>query len=368
MTRNPQATSKTQFNQLAIYFILALGILGICFPPLSEGGKQSPKITLVVGSWLPDEGPVEAKFFPLKSPFGVDFDSKGNMFIVELGGGRVLQFSPDGQLKVIAGDGSKSYKGDGGPAEKATFNGMHNVAVGTNDDIYIADSWNNCIRKIDAKTRIITTVAGTGKAGFSGDGGPATKATFNYVMCITFNKARDKIYIADINNRRIRVMDLKTGTVETVAGNGKKGVPKNGAKATESPLVDPRAVTVDSKGNVYILERSGHALRVVRPDGKIYTVAGTGKGGFADGPAEEAQLSGPKHLCVDDEDNIFIADDLNSTIRKYDAKKKTLSTVVGRGVGDPAVKLKNPHGVTFHQGAIYVIDMGHDRILKAQLR
>jgi sugar lactone lactonase YvrE len=243
---------------------------------------------------------------------------------------------------------------------------MHNVAVGADDSIYISDSWNHCIRKIDAKTRVITTIAGTGKVGFSGDGGPADKATFNFLMCITFNKGKDKIYIADLNNRRIRVMDLKTGVVQTIAGNGKQGIPKDGASATDSPLVDPRAVTVDSKNNVYILERGGHALRLVTPDGKITTVAGTGKAGYKDGPALQGQLSGPKHLCVDDQDNVFIADDKNGAVRKYDPVKKTLSTVVGRKLGTPPIELLNPHGVCFHKGTLYVVDTGHHRILKVQ--
>src|SRR5262249_46062251 len=149
------------------------------------------------------EGGKDAKPSPLKSPFGVAFDLAGNMTIVEMEGGRVHQRSAEGKLQMIAGDGSKGYKGDGGPAEKASFNGMHNVAVAENFDGYIADSFNNCVRKTDGKTHVITPVAGTGKAGFSGDDGPAVKATFDNIMCIAFNKNRDKLYLADTNNRRV---------------------------------------------------------------------------------------------------------------------------------------------------------------------
>lgn len=140
---------------------------------------------------------------------------------------------------------------------------MHNLAVTPAGDVYIADTWNHCIRKIDPKSGAITTVAG-GKAGYSGDGGPAAKATFDYVMCVTLNATNDQIYVADLKNRRIRCVDLRTGVVETVAGNGKKGVPRDGDIAVESPLVDPRAVVVDSRNRIYVLERSGHALRVRR--------------------------------------------------------------------------------------------------------
>jgi sugar lactone lactonase YvrE len=319
-----------------------------------------PKVTLIYGSWNPGEGgPLTTQPNPLKQPFGVDFDAKGNMWIVELGGGRVHQLA-QGRLFQIAGDGSKSYKGDGGPAKDATFNGMHNVAVTPSGDVYIADSWNFCVRKIDAKTGKISTVVGAGKKGFSGDGGPSGKATFTNVMCITMNAAHDKVYIADIGNRRIRVADLKTGKVRTLAGNGKRGVPKDGVKATEAPLFDPRAVAPDAKGNVYVLERGGHALRVVHPNGRIYTVAGTGKKGREDGPGKQATLGAPKHICVDAAGNVYIADEANDLIRKYDPKTGEVSTVLGHG----KVKLDYPHGVTWHNGKLYVVDTGHNRILR----
>src|SRR5438445_9999798 len=131
-----------------------------------------------------------------------------------------------------------------------------------------------------------------------GDGGPAVKARFGNIYCASLDPSGERLYLADLDNRRIRVVDLGTGVVTTVAGNGKKGVPEDGADAVKAPLVDPRAVTVDDKGNVYILERSGHALRVVDAEGKIRTVVGTGKAGATgdDGPGRLATLNGPKHL------------------------------------------------------------------------
>ena len=138
-------------------------------------------------------------------------------------------------------------------------------------------------------------------------------------MCVSLNPSNDKLYIADLKNRRIRVIDLETGIVTTIAGNGEKGVPADGSVATESPLVDPRAVAVDSNNHVYVLERGGHALRVVTPDGRIRTVAGIGKPGDADGPALEARLKSPKHLAIDANDRVIIADDQNARIRLYDA-------------------------------------------------
>src|SRR5262249_3860778 len=152
----------------------------------------------------------------------------------------------------------------------------------------------------DARTGQITSIAGTGRKGFAGDGGPAVQAEFNGIYCIALDEPGGALYLADLENRRIRVVDLKTGIVSTVAGNGTKGVPADGAPARDAPLVDPRAVAVDGRGNVYVLERSGHALRVVDRTGKIRTIAGTGTKGDSGngGDARKATLNGPKHLCV----------------------------------------------------------------------
>ena len=323
------------------------------------------EVEFLIGDLMPSEGGMWGpKTSPLISPFGVDFNTAGDMWIVELEGGRVHKFDAAGKLHHAGGDGSQSYKGDGGPLKEATFNGMHNCAVTPNGDLFIGDSWNHCVRKVDAGTGLISTIAGTGKKGFSGDGGQATDATFDFVMCITLNPANNVIHIADLNNHRIRAVELKSGLVTTVAGNGEKGIPRDGSLATQSPLVDPRAVVQDSQQNIWILERSGHALRVVRPDGTIHTIAGTGKKGSEDGPGLSAQFASPKHLCIDDSDNIYIADDENGTIRRVDATTHEVTTVLGKGQGDARIRLSHPHGVTWEKDWLYVVDMGNNRILR----
>ena len=150
-------------------------------------------------------------------------------------------------------------------------------------------------------------------------------------------RAKAVLYLADLENRRIRAVDLKTGLVSTIAGNGSKGVPEDGAEARRAPLVDPRAVAVDGRGNVYILERSGHALRVVDRSGKIRTVAGTGaKGSSGDGgDARKATLNGPKHLCVDPQGNVIIADTENHRIRMYRPADATIVSVAGSAARGP---------------------------------
>ena len=338
-------------------------VMLLCFFVDNAALAAHPASTIILGADI--EAGADPATSPLATPFGIGFDAQGVMYIVELEGGRVHKRDLSGKLTTIAGDGSKGYAGDGGPASAATFNGMHNIAVTPKGDLYIADSWNHCIRKIDAKTGFISTVAGTGEPGFSGDGGPGVDATFNFVMCISLNPSNDTLYIADLRNLRIRTLDLDTGLVQTVAGNGEKGVPDDGALAAESPLVDPRAVAVDSADNIYILERGGHALRVVAPAGRITTVVGTGKAGVADGPGNSAQLNSPKHLAVDHAGNVIIADDANARIRLYDPRTKQVSTILGAGVTQPARQLSHPHGVCVHTDkSIYVVDTMHDRILR----
>jgi sugar lactone lactonase YvrE len=239
---------------------------------------------------------------------------------------------------------------------------MHSLAVGPLDDLYIADTWNNRIRRIDPKTGKIFAFAGTGKRGFSGDGAPALQAEFGNVYCVAFDRPKENLYVADLDNRRIRVINLKSGKVATVAGNGERGLPTDGAKATESPLVDPRAVAVDSHGAIYILERSGHALRRVDYDGSIRTVAGTGQKGNSDGEALKAALNEPKHICVDANDNVLIADTDNHVIRKFLPKENRVVRIAG---GDVEFKLNQPHGVQVDKsGTIYIADSLNNRVLK----
>jgi sugar lactone lactonase YvrE len=346
-------------------FLIALAVA--CFSLTGHARADSPRVKVIVGNLLPDEGgSKDAAPSPLKSPFGIDFEPSGSLIIVELEGGRVHRASSDGAFATIAGNGQMGYAGDGQAPIHAVFNGMHNVAVTRRGDIYIADTWNHCVRKIAADSSTIHTIAGTGKAGFSGDGGPAEKATFDYMMCVSLDAAEEHLYLADINNRRIRVLDLSTGIVDTIAGNGQEGVPPDGSVAKDSPLVDPRAVAVDSENRVYVLERTGNALRMVTPDGIISTVAGTGREGNRDGKGDDAELKSPKHLCIDGDDNVLIADEGNDLIRKYNSHDGTLTTVLGNKRGTPPISLLHPHGVCIEGGVLYVVDTGHDRILRVE--
>lgn len=315
--------------------------------------------------------PIKATEAKLNGPFGVDFDSAGNLYLVEMPGNRVRKLDAHGMLTVAAGTGEKGDRD--GAALDARLNGPHNLAISAKR-VLLADTWNNGVRALDLETGQVGRLIGTGEKGFSGDGGPAVKAVFGGIYCVSIGGDKH-IYLADLDNRRIRAVDPATGLVRTVAGNGNKGVPADGAKATEAPLVDPRAVIADQKGRVYILERGGHALRVVETDGTIRTLAGTGQKGNAGdaGPAREATMNGPKHLCFDLEGNVLIADTENHVIRKLLVRENRIVRVAGtgtkggRGLGGPPLEaeLSQPHGVHVHRdGTLYISDSSNHRVLK----
>ncbi len=305
----------------------------------------------------------------LDQPFGLDFHN-GRVALTEFGGHRILEFDAAGKVATLAGTG-KAGTTDG-PADRAEFNAPHNLIVAPDGMIYIADTSNHRVRKFDPKSRVVSTIAGSDK-GFAGDGGPATKAKFDQAYHVALDASAKNLYVCDLGNRRIRKLELASGTISTVAGNGQRGVPKDGSTAIDAPLVDPRAMTLDKANRLWILERSGNALRLVE-DGKIRTVAGTGEKGLAGdgGPALQAKFDGPKFLWIDPTGDVLIADTENHCIRKYVVKDGTIVRVAGTGKkgkgesGAPAdVALSRPHGVAIGpDGAMYVSDSDNGRVLR----
>ena len=316
------------------------------------------KLEIVAGGGtLAEGGPaIQCK---LREPFGVEFTADGRMVIAEMSSGnRVLAVDKAGHLTRLAGSGTKGFSGDDGPSLLAQFNGIHNSAIAKNGDIFLADSWNYRIRQM-LPDGTVRTFAGTGTKGFSGDGGPAKDAAFSTLIQIALDPAGKHLFIADIDNKRIRRIALDTQIVSTVAGNGKGGAPKDGSIAIDSPLSDPRAVVPAEDGSFYILERNGNALRFVDTAGEIHTlVSGT--------------LNGPKHACLDRDGSVIIADAENNVIRRFDPKTKELTRIAGSGkkgavLTDDALtsELNRPHGVTISpDGALLITDSYNDRILR----
>lgn len=340
--------------------LLAL-LLAVTLPALA-----AERIELVAGGTR-DEPGLPATETRLREPFGAEFDRAGTLYVVEMvSGNRLLRRDAAGRFTVVAGQLTPGDAGDGGPALEARFHGPHNLAVLPDGRVLLADTWNGRVRRYDPARGTVDTLPGYGV--------PPDRARGNGPYCITLDFTGQRLLIADL--RQVLELDLATGRSRAVAGNGTKGVPADGALATEAPLTDPRAAAYDRQGNLYVLERNGHALRVVDRAGRIRTVvnaAGRKGAEGIDGDARAAALNGPKHLCIDRDDSVLIADAENHRIVRYAPATGRLERVAGTGragaagVGGPplACELNRPHGVTVHaDGSLYLTDSYNHRILR----
>src|ERR1051326_6029592 len=281
-----------------------------------------------------------------------------------------------GQANVIstaAGTGTAGYTGDGGPATAAELNTPFGVAVDAAGNFYIAEWSNHRVRKVDT-SGVITTIAGIGIAGFGGDGGPATEAALNSPEGVAVDSAGN-VYIADSFNNRVRKIDT-SGTITTIAGTGEPRYTGEGV-ATQVGLNDPSGIAIDRSGNIYIADNSSHRVRKLSGD-TISTIAGTGIAGFSGdgGPATSAQVYNPTHLAIDPAGNIYVADYINNRVRKINTAG-TITTVAGSatpnnqggysGDGGPATsaQFNKPAGIAIDgSGNLYIADAGNDRVRK----
>lgn len=312
-------------------------------------------------------------------PFGVEIGPDGALYICEVRNHRVRRLDlKAGALTTVAGSGVKGYAGDGGPAAKAQLNEPYEVRFDKAGNMLFVEMQNHLIRRVDAKSGTISTVAGTGVKGFSGDGGPATAAQFSSPHSIALDVA-DNIYIADIANHRIRKVDAKTGVVTTIAGSGERQQPVEGQTAAGKPMIGPRALFIDGN-TLWIALREGHAVwRMDLAKGTLNHVAGTGKRGFTGdgGPAKEATFDGPKGIALGPDKCIYVADTENHAIRKIDLATLTISTVAGSGpqqkggAGDggpaTAATMDRPHGICLGpDGALYIGDTLNHRVRRVK--
>lgn len=309
----------------------------------------------------------------VSDPFATAITADGTLYVASMAGNQVLRIGADGKAVPVVGTGTKGSEGLGGPGVKAQLNGPHHVVIAPDGALLIADTFNCRVLRYDPLSGIVSAFIGTGTKGFAGDGGPATAAQTSDAYCLALDAKAKRLYLADIQNRRIRAVDLTSGVISTFAGTGKKGVPADGSKASESPLSDPRAVAVGDDGRLWIIERDGHCLRVVNTDGTIRTVAGTGqKGNGGDGDALTIAMNGPKHLWVDRDGSVLIADCENHLIRRYTPTDGRLLRIVGTGKpggnGPEApltTALKRPHGVYIDAaGGLLISDSENNRVLR----
>lgn len=308
----------------------------------------------------------------LNNPFGVLIGPDGDLYWADFASNRVLKLGLRTQrVSLIAGTGEKGHGGDGGPAKQAILSAPHEVRFDRAGNLFIAERDSNVVRHVDMKSGIISTIAGTGVRGFSGDGGPATLAQLAQPHSIALDK-RDNLYICDILNNRIRLRDPTSGIITTFAGTGEAADTPDKAPLAGTPLWAPRSIDIAPNGLFYLVLREGNKVYAIDPTQRSMTrLAGTGKKGYSgDGKlAIDAEFRGPKGVAYSPAGDLYIADTENHVIRKISLKSGVITTVAGTGKrgdgpdGDPlGCALNRPHGVHVHGKTLYIGDAENNRI------
>lgn len=315
-------------------------------------------------------------------PFGVEIGPDDQLYITEVRNHRIWALNlHSGRMKVIAGTGDKGYQGDGGPATAALLNEPYEIRFDSHGRIYFVEMQNHVVRRIDPDG-VIHTVAGTGKAGFSGDGSLATRAQLRQPHSIAVDPTGRWLFIADIGNHRIRRVDMSSGIIDSIAGTGAKQMPQEGLPAVGNPVLGPRALFI-YQGTLWVALREGHSLWRLdgEPPWRWKHLAGTGKQGYSGdhGPAATAQFNGPKGISLDRHGNIFVADTENHVVRRIDCQSGIIVTIAGMGPehggygGDegPAcqARLNRPHGICVGaDGTVYVADTLNHRVRRVRAK
>ena len=305
----------------------------------------------------------------LNRPSDVAFDNMRNLYIADTNNRRVRRLNVSGVITTVAGTGADGAEGDGGPAVDAQLGSLEGIALDPLGNLYIADTTNHKVRKVDLAGKI-TTIAGTGEPGFSGDGGPAAEGQLHSPTGVALGRpgtARaGAVFIADHGNNRIRM--VRNGTITTVAGNGIDGSAGDGGSAVSAEAGRPRKVMLDQGGNLYVSQETGSRVRRINPAGIIEAIAGSGFGfGGDQGPAVDALLRNPEGIARRSDGAVFIADAGNHRIRRVLAG--TITTYTGRphngGDGGAATEadLFMPYGIeTDNQTNLYIADtLNHPR-------
>lgn len=337
---------------------------------------QTANISTVVGNGTQgfdgDGGPaINAEIY---WPANLAFDKYDNMFIADQRNNRIRRVDgSSGLISTIAGDSHPGYIGDSLPATDAELNLPAGVSIDTSGNVFIADFNNNRVREVVYSTGYIYTLAGNGVGGYSGDGGPATAAEIDHPHHTSVDKNQN-VYFADENNNRIRRIDRSTGIITTVAGNGTGGFSGDGFSATAAMLHGPKCVAIDDSGNLFIADWLNNRIRkVFASTGNIATVAGNGATGYCcdGGPATDAELTDPYRVAIDSADNFYIADGPDNRIRWVSASTGIIHTLAGNGIagfsGDGGAatdaELNFPPGLAFnHKGNLFVADIRNNRI------
>ena len=334
----------------------------------AAASAAAPRVRTMLGTGTPGTGDAQ-----VANPYGLVFGPDRALYFCDLDNQRIRRFDVRSRrVSTTAGSGTRGYAGDGGAATAASLNMPHELVLDRAGHLYIVERDNHAVRRVHATSGVITTVAGTGVAGFSGDGGPAEAAQLRQPHSVAIDPAGRRLLICDIGNHRIRQLDLDTGVISTWAGTGERAPTPDGAALAGTPLNGPRTLVFDRRGDVYLALREGNALyRIDAVRRTLHHIAGTGQQGYTGdgGPARAATLAGPKGLAWH-RGTLYVADTENHVIRAVDLRRGRIRTVLGTGrpgdgpEPDPRqCALDRPHGLLVDRsGALYVTDSEAHRI------
>jgi sugar lactone lactonase YvrE len=316
---------------------------------------------------------VSATTVPLLLPSAIVFDPAGNLYIAETANHVIRKVDTNGNITTIAGTGTQGSSSVSGPANAAQLDSPQGLALDTANNLYIADTHNHVIRKLSLTTNILTTIAGTGSPGFSGDNGLATNAQLDLPIALALDTSNN-LYLADTSNHRIRRIEATTGVITTIAGNGTQGFSGDSGPAIAASIDSPTGLALDASNNLYLADTHNHRIRRIdATTGVITTIAGTGSLGYSGdtAPAATATLALPHGLTVDAAGNLYFADTENHRIRRIDATTGLITTFAGNGTqgfsGDngpaTAAALDSPRDTAFSPAQLLTLaDTGNQRI------
>lgn len=371
--------SRIQYAILATSLLLPASVVTV--ESFGEDDHRRPGLVSLVGGNGKDitaspDGP--ATQTSLSQPFGICTGPDGALYVCEVGSHLIRRIDlRSGEMTTFAGCGRKGYSGNGGPATLAELNEPYEVRFDRQGNMLFVEMQNHVVRRVDRTTGIINTIAGTGVAGFSGDGGPANAAHMNQPHSIALDN-EGRLYICDIRNHRIRMVDPSSGVITTFAGTGDKSKTADGAGLDGTPLNGPRALDFDGRNSLYVALREGNAIfRIDLTTRTLHHLAGTGRSGYAGdgGPAVKAQLAGPKGVSLAPSGDLYFADTESHTVRVLRRQSGLVETVIGNGQpGDGPdgaafeCRLNRPHGVFVSaDGWLYVGDSSNHRVRKLKV-
>ena len=339
---------------------------------------QQARVRTIAGTGVAGFEPEGSTGIPAQSarinnPYGVVVGPDSALYFCEVDSGRTRRMDLNTRLlTTVAGNGEQAYAGDGGLAVNASFRAPHEIRFDSAGNLFVVSRDSHTVRRIDSESRRVSTVAGTGEAGFSGDGGAATTAQLRQPHSIAFD-AKGDLLICDIGNGRLRRVDMTGGIISTLSGTGERVATPDSAALAGTPLLGPRSIDTDTAGKAYLVLREGNAVfELDIANNRLKRIAGTGERGYSGdgGAAIDATFNGPKGIAYSAQDHsLYIVDTENHVIRRMSLRTGTIDTVLGSGErgdgpdGEPLrCKLNRPHGVFVHQGLLYVTDSENHRI------